>query len=161
MLAWQRGFMGLISEQTQYNLLNRIPELEVLPAGREFGIGVLAYMPLAGGQLTSKLKAPDSTRTHDLEREYQMSLGADNQQLMDFSKLCREIGEKEHIVATAWTLMHPEVHAAIVGIRMVEPLDGIESAAELELSPDVMPRLDEIFDINHGRPLQKDEATEA
>ena len=49
MLAWQRGFMGLISEQTQYNLLNRIPELEVSTGGREFGIGILAYMPLAGG----------------------------------------------------------------------------------------------------------------
>ena len=53
MVSW-----GLISEQTQYNLLNRIPELEVLPAGREFGIGILAYMPLAGGLLTGKLQAP-------------------------------------------------------------------------------------------------------
>ena len=161
MLAWQRGFIGIISEQTQYNLLSRIPELEVLPAGREFGIGILVYMPMAGGLLTGKLQAAEGTRTHDLEKEYHMSLGEDNQQLMGFSKLCREIGEKEHIVATAWTLMHPEVHSAIVGIRTVEQLDGIERAAELELSPEVMARLDELFDINHGRPLQKGEAPEA
>jgi len=161
MLAWQRGFIGIISEQTQYNLLSRIPELEVLPAGREFGIGILVYMPMAGGLLTGKLQAAEGTRTHDLEKEYHMSLGEDNQQLMGFSKLCREIGEKEHIVATAWTLMHPEVHSAIVGIRTVEQLDGIERAAELELSPEVMSRLDELFDINHGRPLQKGEAPEA
>jgi aryl-alcohol dehydrogenase-like predicted oxidoreductase len=161
MLAWQRGFMGLISEQTQFNLLNRIPELEVLPAAREFGIGILAYMPLAGGLLTGKLQAAEGTRTHDLEIEYHMSLGEHNHQLIDFSKLCREIGEKEHIVATAWTLMHPEVHSAIVGIRTVEQLDGVERASELVLSEDVMLRLDKIFDINHGRPLQKGEAPEA
>jgi aryl-alcohol dehydrogenase-like predicted oxidoreductase len=161
MLAWQRGFMGIISEQTQYNLLNRIPELEVLPASREFGIGILAYMPMAGGLLTGKLHAPDGSRTSDLEKEYNMSLGEDNQQLMSFSKLCREIGEKEHIVATAWTLMRPEVHSAIVGIRTVEQLDGLERAAELELSPEVMARLDDLFDINHGRPLQKGPAPEA
>lgn len=161
MLAWQRGFMGLISEQTQFNLLNRIPELEVLPAGREFGIGILAYMPLAGGLLTGKLHAPDGSRTRDVEKEYHMNLDESNQQLMDFSSLCREIGEKEHIVATAWALMHPEVHSAIVGVRTVEQLDGIERAAELELSAEVMDRLDAIFDINHGRPLKKGESPEA
>ena len=161
MLAWQRGFMGLISEQTQYNLLNRIPELEVLPAAREFGIGILAYMPLAGGLLTGKIVAAEGTRTRDLEKEYQMNLGEHNQQLVDFTKLCRDIGEKEYIVATAWTLMHPEVHSAIVGIRTVEQLDGIERAAELDLSPEVMTRLDGLFNINHGRPLQKGESPEA
>ena len=41
--------------------------------------------------------------------------------------------------------MHPEVHSAIVGIRTVEQLDGIERAAELDLSPEVMARLDDIF----------------
>lgn len=161
MLAWQRGFMGLISEQTQYNLLNRIPELEVLPAGKEFGIGILAYMPLAGGLLTGKLTAPAGSRTSDVEKEYHMNLGDHNQQLVDFSKLCHDLGEKEHIVATAWTLAHPEVHSAIVGIRKVEQLDGIERAAELELGADVIAGLDEIFDINHGRPLQKGPAPEA
>lgn len=161
MLAWQRGFMGLISEQTQYNLLNRFPELDVLPAAREFGIGILAYMPLAGGLLTGKLKGEQGSRTRDVEKEYQMSLGEQNQQLMDFSILCREIGEKEHIVATAWTLMHPEVNSAVVGIRVVEQLDGIERAAELDLSPAVMARLDDLFNINHGRPLQKGELPEA
>ena len=49
MQAWQRGFVGFISEQTQYNLLSRVPEMEVLPAAQEFGIGVIVYMPLGGG----------------------------------------------------------------------------------------------------------------
>ena len=55
--AWARGSVGFVSEQTQYNLLNRIPELEVLPAAQDLGIGVIAYMPLAGGLLTGKVSA--------------------------------------------------------------------------------------------------------
>src|SRR5579862_4327107 len=56
--AWHRGIVGFISEQPQYNLLNRYPELEVIPAAREFGIGIIPYMPLAGGLLTGKKHAP-------------------------------------------------------------------------------------------------------
>ncbi|NLG96616.1 MAG: aldo/keto reductase [Chloroflexi bacterium] len=154
MQAWQRGSMGLISEQTQYNLLNRIPELEVLPAAQDLGIGILAYMPLAGGLLTGKLQAAEGTRTHSVENEYGIRLGEHNQQFAEFSNLCRELGEKEHIVAIAWTLANPAVHSAIVGIRTLQHLDNIERAAELKLSPEVMARLDEIFNINCGRPLR-------
>ena len=159
--AWQRGFMGLVSEQTQYNLLNRMPELEVLPASEDLGIGVLAYMPLAGGLLTGKVQSQEGSRTSQVENEYGIQLGEQNNQLAEFSRLCREIGEPEHIVAVAWTLMNPAVHSAIVGIRTVEHLNGIEHAAELELSPEVMQRLDEIFNINRGRPLRSGPAPEA
>lgn len=159
--AWQRGFMGLVSEQTQYNLLNRIPELEVLPAARDFGIGIMAYMPLAGGLLTGKVQSADGSRTRALEAEYGITLGPENAQLRDFSALCRELGEQEHIVATAWTLNNPAVATAIVGIRTVAQLDGIERAAELDLSADAMARLDEIFNINRGRPLRPGAAPEA
>jgi aryl-alcohol dehydrogenase-like predicted oxidoreductase len=161
MQAWRRGFMGLVSEQTQYNLLNRIPELEVLPAALDFGIGIMAYMPLAGGLLTGKVQSAEGSRTRALETEYGIKLGPENTQLRDFSALCRELGEQEHIVATAWTLNHPAVSTAIVGIRTVAQLDGIERAAELDLSADAMARLDEIFNINRGRPLQPGAAPEA
>ena len=137
MQAWHRNFMGLVSEQTQYNLLNRIPELEVLPAAHDFGIGILAYMPLAGGLLTGKARATEWSRSRQVEREYGISLGPENTQFAAFSALCREIGEKEHIVATAWTLNHSAVDSAIVGVRTVEQLDGIERAAELVLTSEV------------------------
>jgi len=159
MQAWQRGFMGFISEQTQYNLLNRIPELEVLPAALDFGIGILAYMPLAGGLLTGKKQAAEGTRTRSVEKEYGLSLGS--QQFERYSRLCEEIGESEHIVAIAWTLANPAVSSAIVGVRQVEQFEGIERAAELELSPEEMKQLDDIFNINHGRPLQPGPAPEA
>ena len=159
--AWQRGFTGIISEQSMYNLLCRIPELEVLPAALEFGIGVIPYMPLAGGLLTGKLLAPEGSRTSQVEQEYSVSLGEQNQQLMEFSAICRELGEKEHVVAIAWTLAHPAVASPIVGIRKVEQLDGLERAAGLVIPPDVLARLNELFNYNRGRPLRPGPAPEA
>jgi len=160
MMALQRGLLGIISEQTQYNLLNRIPELEVIPAARDFGIGILAYMPLAGGLLTGKKESVPGSRTEFVENEYGIPLSA-NQQFEEFSKLCCDMGEKEHIVATAWDLANPAVSSAIVGVRTLEHLDGIERAAELHLEQEVLGRLDEIFNINRGRPLRPGEAPEA
>jgi aryl-alcohol dehydrogenase-like predicted oxidoreductase len=158
--AWQRGFMGFVSEQTQYNLLNRIPELEVLPAAQHFGIGILAYMPLAGGLLTGKVRPAAGSRTSDVEREYELDL-SQGTQFKQFSALCAEIGYKEHVVAIAWTLANPAVSSAIVGVRTLAHLDGLEEAAVLQLDPAVMEKLDEIFNINRGRPLRPGPAPHA
>jgi len=160
MLALQRGSMGFISEQTQYNLLSRWPELEVLPAAQNFGIGVLAYMPLAGGLLTGKKVSVSGSRTASVEQEYGISVSG-NPQLEAFSALCREIGELEHVVAIAWVLANPAVSSAIVGIRTVEHLEGLERAAELKLDQETLDRLDDIFNINRGRPLRPGPAPEA
>ncbi len=159
--AWQRGFTGIISEQSMYNLLCRAPELEVLPAALELGIGLIPYMPLAGGLLTGKMSAPQGSRTADVEKEYGIPLGADNQQFVDFSNLCRELGEKESVVAIAWTLAQPAVASPIVGIRTVDQLEGLDRAAELVLPVEALQRLDEIFSINKGRPLKTGPAPEA
>ncbi|HVO41847.1 MAG TPA: aldo/keto reductase, partial [Aggregatilineales bacterium] len=158
--AWQRGLVGFVSEQAQYNLLNRYPELEVIPAAREFGIGILPYMPLAGGLLAGKKRASAGSRTKQVEGEYELSL-ASSEQLKAYSALCREIGEKEHVVAIAWLLANPAVSSAIVGARTVAHLQGLERAAELELEASHLAKLDEIFNINRGRPLRSNEAPQA
>jgi len=159
--AWQRGSVGLVSEQTQYNLLNRIPELEVLPASLNFGIGVMAYMPLAGGLLTGKAASVAGSRTRELESEYGMRVGEDNLQLREFSALCRDLGETEAVVATAWTLQNPALATAIVGIYDEAQLDGLVRAADVRLSAEAIARLDVIFSINRGRPLRPGAAPEA
>ncbi len=160
MLATHRGFLGIVSEQAQYNLLNRIPELELIPAAKEFGIGLLPYMPLAGGLLAGKRKSDPGSRTSAVESEYKMKVEG-NQQLAAFSELCRSIAEDEPVVAIAWTLANPATSSAIVGMRSVENLDGVLRATELRLDDETMRRLDEIFDVNHGRPLQKGDAPKA
>ena len=152
-IARLRGNLGIVSEQTMYNLYCRYPELEVLPAAREFGIGVLAYMPLAGGLLTGNRKPEPGSRTAGVEQEYGIPLSG-NSRLDEFAALCREIGEEERNVAIAWTLAHPAVASAIVGIRKLEHLEGILRAGELALDAEIIGKLNAIFDINHGRPLR-------
>jgi aryl-alcohol dehydrogenase-like predicted oxidoreductase len=160
MYAWQHGMVGFVSEQPQYNLLNRYPELEVIPAAREFGIGIIPYMPLAGGLLTGKKRVTKGSRTKQVEDEYSLNL-VNNDQFEAFSALCRDIGEKEYIVAIAWVLANPAVSSAIVGARTVAHLDGLDRASALALVPDCMAKLDEIFNINRGRPLRSSEAPHA
>lgn len=153
MSAEQRGNMGLVSEQTMYNLFCRYAELEVFPAARECGIGILPYMPLAGGLLTGKRHSESGTRSAEVEEEYGIPL-SENEQLDHFSALCQELGEKEHHVAIAWTLTNPAVTSVVVGIRKAEHLDSILRAAELTLDDEVLGRLNTLFDIERGRPLR-------
>jgi aryl-alcohol dehydrogenase-like predicted oxidoreductase len=94
---------------------------------------VIVYMPLAGGLLSGKTESLDGSRTSQVEQEYGIRIGPENRQFRDFSELCRELGEPEHVVAAAWVLQHPAVASAIVGVRTVDQLAGLDRAAELEL----------------------------
>ena len=118
-------------------------------------------MPLAGGLLTGKTESLDGSRTRQVEEEYGIRIGPDNPQFRDFSTLCRELGEPEHVVATAWVLQHPAVASAIVGVRTVDQLAGLDRAAEFELDDAALQRLNEIFDINDGRRIGQGRSPEA
>jgi aryl-alcohol dehydrogenase-like predicted oxidoreductase len=160
MYAWQHGMVGFVSEQCQYNLLSRYPELEVFPAARDFGIGIIPYMPLGGGLLTGKTAADAGTRTKQVEGEYGMDLSS-RQQIKDFVALCDEIGEPGFVVAIAWVLANPAVTSAIVGPRTAGHLDGLDRAAALQLAPEHISRLNALFNINSGRPLRPEASAPA
>lgn len=161
MQAMQRGMMGFVSEQTMFNLLCRYPELEVLPAAKAHGIGVIPYMPLAGGILTGKTQSVEASRTSQVESEYGIQLSEGNAQLKAFHELCQTLGERPHVVAIAWTLSHSAVSAPIVGVRTIEHLEGLDRAAELELDSETLAKLDAIFAPNKGRALRTGRAPEA
>jgi len=150
--AIQRGFMGLISEQTMYSLLCRWPELEVLPAALGMGIGVISYMPLAGGILTAKVQSEAGSRTASVENEYGVLISSD--QIKAFQTLCSDLDESPVAVAIAWTLVQPAVSSAVVGVRKLAHLDDIARASELDLNEETLKRLNEIFDTNKGRPIR-------
>ncbi len=139
--AKNRQFLGLVSEQHRYSLLCRLPELELLPAAAEHGIGVIAWSPLAGGLLGGNALHPAagsrSARIHEVEQH--------RAQLAAFSALCRELGESEASVALAWTLVHPAMTAPIIGPRTPEQLESALRAVDLRLDEAVLKRLDEIF----------------
>jgi len=158
--ARSQGRLGIVSEQCQYNLLSRFPELEVIPAARESGIGIMAYMPLAGGLLAGNTSPEPGRRTSHVEKEYGVSV-ATHAPLKAFAALCRALGQKEAVVAIAWVLTNPAVYAAILGIRTIEQLQIVEAASSLTLDAQTLAALDAIFTYSSGRPLKPGQAPEA
>jgi NDP-hexose 2,3-enoyl reductase len=144
--AKDRHFLGLVSEQSIYNLLNRWIELEVLPAAREYGIGVIPWSPLNGGLLSGALRKQregGGSRSHSgrsvdgLERN--------RPALEAYEKLCADLGYDPAEVGLAWLLAQDGVTAPIVGPRTGEQLESGLRALELELDEATLTKLDELF----------------
>lgn len=142
-IARQRHFMGLVSEQSLYNLTARMVELEVLPACLEYGVGVIPWSPLGGGLLGGVLgKAVEGRRASErMEKRFEENRA----RLEAYERLCRELGEEPASVALAWLMKQPAVTAPIIGPRTVDQLVGALRCLEIDLSPETMQRLEAIF----------------
>src|SRR4051794_21294438 len=141
--AEARHFMGLVSEQSRYSLRDRMIELEVIPACREYGLGLIPWSPLAGGLLAGTEGRSSGGRRSEEWMEKERETYAP--QLEAYSAFCGELGEEPSDVALAWMLHNPVVTAPIVGPRTVEQLKGSLRALEIALSPEQLARLDEIW----------------
>jgi NDP-hexose C3-ketoreductase / dTDP-4-oxo-2-deoxy-alpha-D-pentos-2-ene 2,3-reductase len=139
--ARQRNFLGLVSEQSLYNLANRTVELEVLPACAAYGIGVIPWSPLAGGIL-------GGTNTKEGRRGSEngkKNLAKHAAKVEQYEKLCAEIDQAPAAVALAWLIANPTVSSPIIGPRTMGQLDDAIRCLAMKLSPETMRRLDEIF----------------
>lgn len=142
-LARNRHFLGLISEQSLYNLVERTIELEVIPACTAYGIGVIPWSPLARGLLAGALKPVTVGRRadEDLKKEIEKY----RPKLEAYETFCQSMGEQPADVALAWLLHQPAVTSPIIGPRTIDQLNGAMRALALTLSADQLKRLDEIF----------------
>jgi aryl-alcohol dehydrogenase-like predicted oxidoreductase len=141
--ASRRGLMGLVSEQSHYHLDNRMVELEVIPACRQYGLGLIPWSPLGGGLLAGALKKHDTGRRKD--EEFVKRVEQKREQLEQYESLCDQIGHPPGEVAIAWLLHNPVVTAPIIGPRTVEQLESAVRAAAIELDSETLEKLDEIF----------------
>ena len=141
--ASARHFLGLVSEQSLYNLAARTVELEVIPACRTLSVGVIPWSPLAGGLLAGALAGVSEGRR--ASERLRKSVEKRRAQLEAWEGLCRELGEKPADVALAWLLQNPAVTAAIIGPRTMEQLTGSIRALDVTLSSDVLARLDRVW----------------
>ncbi|MQA86830.1 MAG: aldo/keto reductase [Streptosporangiales bacterium] len=141
--AHRRHFLGLVSEQSLYNLLERTVELEVLPACRDYGIGLIPYSPLHSGALGGALRKQKLSRsTEDRPRAV---LARQRDRIEAYESLCDELGEHPANVALAWLLHQPGVTAPIIGPRTAEQFDGTLRAVEITLDDTGRKRLDQLF----------------
>jgi len=141
--ARARHFLGLVSEQSLYNLNARTVELEVLPACQAYGLGVLPWSPLAGGLLGGALGKVSAGRR--AQESAQRNVEKFRARLEPWETFCRDLGEDPANVALAWLLAQKAVTAPIVGPRTLAQLDGALRAFEIEISPEISGRLDQIF----------------
>ena len=141
-LAASRHFLGLVSEQSKYNLATRTIELEVIPACRALGLGLIPWSPLGGGLLAGAAENASEGRRANLASEIP---SGQREKVPAYESLCRELGHAPADVALAWLLHNPVVTAPIIGPRTMEQLTGCLTAVDVELSPEVLTRLDAIW----------------
>ncbi|SDD22771.1 aldo/keto reductase [Actinokineospora iranica] len=144
--ARERRFLGLVSEQSIYNLLTRWVELEVLPAARHYGVGVIPWSPLHGGLLGGVLrKQREGGGSRGLSERSSAALAKHRDAIEAYEKLCADLGENPADVGLAWLLAQEGVTAPIIGPRTVDQLDGSLRALEIPMNSDTLAKLDELF----------------
>ena len=135
--------MGLSSEQSIYHLNNRTIELEVIPACRHYGLGLIPWSPLAGGLLGGALaKLESGRRTSEEARE---EIDKNRPKLEQYEALCNKLGESPAAIALAWLLHNPIVTSPIIGPRTIEQLETTLRATEISLDEATLSKLEEIF----------------
>lgn len=139
--ARARHSLGLVSEQSLYNLFTRDIELEVLPAAEHYGMGVIAWSPLAGGKLGGRSEKGVRRQNSGSDSESD----ARSAQLDRWESFCAERDLAPGQAALAWLLHRPGVLGPIIGPRTMEQLDSAIAAVDITLSEDDLTALDEIF----------------
>ena len=141
--ARARHSLGLVSEQSLYNLAERSIELEVLPACRDYGLGVIPWSPLLGGLLGGALRKAREGRS--VGEQQRKRLERYRPQVEEYEAFCDELGERPSDVALAWLLHQEGVTGPIVGPRTLEQLEHSLRALEIELDEKALDRLDRIW----------------
>jgi aryl-alcohol dehydrogenase-like predicted oxidoreductase len=150
-VAERRGRERFVCEQPPYSLLVRVAERDVLPVCRRWDMGVIAWSPLAGGWLSGRyrkgVEPPRSSRAERIPRRFDLSL-PENQRKLEaadaLARLAEEAGLSLIHLALAFVLKHPAVTSAIVGPRTMEHLESQLGAVDVELTAELLDRVDEI-----------------
>jgi aryl-alcohol dehydrogenase-like predicted oxidoreductase len=151
--ARRRNSVGLVSEQSLYNLVTRDLEIEVIPAAQANGLGLIPWSPLQGGLLGGVLKKEIDGRRRS-NPQATAALEKHRSQIEQYEALADELGEQPGDVALAWLLHQPAVTAPIVGPRTQEQFDSALRAVDLKLDAAALAKLDEIFPAKKPAPEQ-------
>ena len=142
-------FVPLISAQSEYNLLNRRIERELVPACQEYELGILPYFPLASGFLSGKYrpgeKPPEGTRLAAWGPRGEEVLSERNFAILGALEQFAEARGKTVLdVAIGWLASHPYVPSVIAGATKPEQVEENVKAAEWRLTPEEVSEIDGI-----------------
>ncbi|WP_329001931.1 aldo/keto reductase [Kribbella sp. NBC_00709] len=145
--AERHGAHRFLTEQTMYSILTRRPEASVFPVTQQHGLGVLTFSPLNSGWLSGRANPASSHRASTRPDHYDPSTPtgqAKTAAVAKLSALADEAGMTLPHLAIAFVRAHPAVTSVLIGPRTQEQLDSLLPAAEIELSGDILDRIDEI-----------------
>ncbi|CAA0120223.1 Aldo-keto reductase IolS [Mycolicibacterium vanbaalenii] len=151
-IAAARGWAPVVAIQTEYSLVERAAERDLLPMAEGFGLGVLGYSPLGGGMLTGKYRRGERGRAQSsisqfLHREDDGIKAA----IVDsVEALARDANASAETVAISWSMSKGVI--PIVGPRTAAQLTTNLAAAQLHLLPEQIDRLDTASAIQLGYP---------
>ena len=151
--ARRRNSVGLVSEQSLYNLITRDLEVEVIPAAQANGLGIIPWSPLQGGLLGGVIRKQNEGKRR-LESRSAETLETHRPQIEDYETFAEELGHEPGDIALAWLLHQPAVTAPIVGPRTQEQLDSAIRAVDLKLDAVSLAKLNEIFPGRKPAPEQ-------
>jgi aryl-alcohol dehydrogenase-like predicted oxidoreductase len=154
----RHGWPRHVAHQAYYSLLNRDYEWELMPLGRDQGVGAVVWSPLAWGKLTGKIRrgqpAKPGTRAHDIagtgphyeeERLFRIVDALDG--------LSKETGRSVTQLALNWLLQRPTVSSVIIGARNEEQLVQNIGAVGWSLTAAQVARLDEVSEVPPAYPV--------
>jgi len=150
-ISQQRGRERFLCEQPPYSMLIREIETDILPTAQKYGMGVIVWSPLAGGWLSGKWRkgkaVPSSERAKRMPDRYDLSIPGNKAKLEAADRLAK-LAEDNNLslaeMAVAFTIRHPAVTSAIIGPRTMEQLTSQLGAATLDLSEEILDKIDEI-----------------
>lgn len=143
-VAERRGLERFRVEQPHYSLLDRSIEREVLPVAQRYGMGTVIWSPLASGMLTGRVRRGQET---DLRRTQRFAALRDERRIdavEKFIPLAEHAGMSLTHMALAFVTAHPGVTAALIGPRTMGQLDDLLAAADVELTDELLDRIDAI-----------------
>ena len=141
--------------QPYYNLLNRMPEVEILPACAHYGLGVVPYSPIARGVLTGKYRPgeappPDTRAGRNDRRIMQTEFRPESLQIaQQLEAHARGRGLSLPEFATAWVLAHRAVTSVIAGPRTLAQWQGYAGALDFAWSDDDEALIDTLVPPGH------------
>jgi aryl-alcohol dehydrogenase-like predicted oxidoreductase len=137
--ARSRNFLGLVSEQSKYSLDMRTVELEVVPACKHYGLGLIPWSPLAGGVLAG-VSSGDGLR-----RKNEKLIARLGDRLKKWEEFAKAYGKPPADLALGWLLNNPVVTAPIIGPRTIEQLTASLGALDVKFDEAALKAIDEIW----------------
>lgn len=142
----------IIVDQPKYNMLHRTIEHDIMTTAEKYGIGLVAFSPLANGVLTGKYKIgekpPRNSRATDPNSEQFVNRYLNDENLSKVEAL-KEIASGVNLsvtqLALAWTLRYPVVSSALIGASTVAQVEENTAASGTELDPDLIDRIENVL----------------